>query len=47
MSRLIVLRVLRGMLTVWGLLTLVFIALRLSGDPLEAFTSPRPEREPA
>ena len=36
MSRLIVLRVLRGMLTVWGLLTLVFIALRLSGDPLEA-----------
>lgn len=36
MSRLIALRVLRGVLTVWGLLTLVFIVLRLSGDPLEA-----------
>ncbi|MEL6169951.1 MAG: ABC transporter permease [Pseudomonadota bacterium] len=36
MGRFIVLRTLRGVLTVWGLLTLVFIVLRLSGDPLEA-----------
>lgn len=36
MGRFIVLRTLRGLLTVWGLLTLVFVVLRLSGDPLEA-----------
>lgn len=36
MSRLIALRTLRGLLTVWGLLTFVFVMLRLSGDPLEA-----------
>lgn len=36
MSRIIALRTVRGLLTIWGLLTFVFVMLRLSGDPLEA-----------
>jgi peptide/nickel transport system permease protein len=36
MARFLAMRTLRGLLTVWGLLTLVFVVLRLSGDPLDA-----------
>ncbi|MDO6730936.1 ABC transporter permease [Marinovum sp. 2_MG-2023] len=36
MMRLLLNRLFRGVLTIWGVLTFVFIMLRLSGDPLDA-----------
>ena len=36
MPSFLLMRALRGVLTVWGLLTFVFVMLRLSGDPLDA-----------
>lgn len=36
MTRLFLRRALRGLLTIWGVLTFVFFMLRLSGDPLDS-----------
>lgn len=45
MGRYVVRRFLRGLLTMWVVVTLVFVALRLSGDPAKAMLSDEASQE--